>query len=635
MTPQRSPEALSVQQDLGKSWLKMCQMGFGVLGLASAFGLGSALAEEVTVSHGYNEYDELKYSPSDPHLDYVNPDAPLGGEMSLAVIGTFDSMNPYATGIGSPGALSSSIYEDMMVTTSDEVGSSYCLLCETLEYPESQDWVIFNIREDVAFSDGVQMTGEDILFSFNLLREQGTPSYAQFVEQAVESVELINPFRIKFVFRDGVPRRSLIPTMGSLPAFPKHWYEKTGARLDKSRLETGPGTAEYTIESVDVGRQIVFKRDPNYWGNDHYLQVGQGNYDTIRLEYFGDTVAAFEAFKAGEVTFRQENSSLNWATGYEFPALDKGWVTKETLPSGNIPAARGFVFNMQDPKFQDLNVRRAIGLMFNFTWTNNSLQYGLFQQRESFWENDRLKATGLPEGRELELLEAYRDQLPDEIFSEPAFLPHESGERTLDRRNLRRALALMEEAGYVPSDDGMLRDPSGKTLEIEFIEDQQAMDRIILPFAENLRALGVDVKYNRIDPAQYQNREQNKEFEMRDAAYRSGLVEGSGLLQRYGCEDRDDVFNPAGYCNPVVDALGEALLDVDSYNEMAAHIRAIDRIMRYDYFMIPVWMLQEQWVAYFDMYEYPDELPPFSLGHLDFWWINEEKAQALRDAGAL
>ena len=591
--------------------------------------------EKIIVSHGYNEYDELKYSPDDSHLEYVNPDAPLGGEISLGAIGTFDSMNPYATGIGTPGALSSSMYEDMMISTVDEVGSSYCLLCETLEYPESQDWVIFNLRKDVTFSDGHPFDGEDILFAFELLKEQGTPSYAQFVNQAIASTELLDPHRIKFTFAEGIPRRSLIAIVGGLPAFPKHWYEETGARLDKSRLEVGPGTAEYVLDSIDVGRRITFKRNPDYWGKDHYLQVGRGNYDSIRIEYFGDTVAAFEAFKAGEITFRRENSSLNWATAYDFPALDKGWAVQSTIENGSLPAARGFIFNMKNPKLEHRSLRRAIGMMFNFTWTNENLQYGLFTQREAFWENDRLKATGLPEGRELEILEQHRDKLPPEIFTEEALIPHESGQRPLDRRNLRKALALMAEAGYTPGDDGMLRDENGKTLDIEFIEDTQSMDRIILPYIENLKALGVNITYNRIDPAQYQNRTQTKTFEMRDAAYPVSLVEGSGLTQRFGCEDRDDVFNDAGYCNAAVDAIAEGLLEVETYDELAAHVRAIDRIMRYDYFMVPVWTLSSHWVAHYDMYGRPEVQPPFSLGHLDTWWIDPDKEAALKAAGAL
>ena len=241
-------------------------LAIGAVSLGTAFAITNLAKgerhEKIIVSHGYNEYDELKYSPEEGHLGYVNPDAPTGGEFSIAWIGTFDSMNPYATGIGTPGLLSTTMYEDMMVPTSDEVGSTYCLLCTTLEYPESQDWVIFNLRDDVKFSDGTPMTGADILFAFELLKEQGTPSYAAFVNANVESAELLDPYKIKFTFKEGVPRRSLITTMGSLPAWPKHWYEETGARLDESRLEIGPGTGEYVLDEIDVGRQIIYKRNP-------------------------------------------------------------------------------------------------------------------------------------------------------------------------------------------------------------------------------------------------------------------------------------------------------------------------------------------------------------------------------------
>ena len=612
-------------------------IGLGVLGLGALFA-GPVLSEsheKIIVAYGYNEYGELKYSPDSPHLDYVNPDAPLGGEISLSTIGTFDSMNPYATGIGSWGALATIGYEDIMQTNSDEVGSYYCVLCETLEYPESEDWVIFNLRQDVTFSDGTPLTAEDVLFTHELLLEQGTPSYAGYVSQVIESAEVLDPHRIKFTFSPDVPNKGLITQMGSLSPWSKTWYEETGARLDESRLEISPGTGEYVLDSLDVGRQIVYRRNPDYWGKDHWFNRGRGNFDTIRIEYFGDSSAAFEAFKAGVYTFRRENSSINWATLYDFPALDKGWVKKETLDDGNLPGATGFVFNMRLDKFADRNLRLAIGHMFNFTWTNTNLQYGLFEQRESFWENDRLKAAGLPEGRELEILEEFRDQLPEAIFSEPALMPHESGARPLDRKSLRKALKFMEAAGYTPGSDGMLRNAEGQTLDVEFIEDSQSFDRIILPYVENLKTLGVNITYNRIDPSQYQNRRQENNFDMRFAGYSSGLVEGSGLEQKYGCEQRDDIFNPAGYCNPVVDVLAKRLLEVETYEELSANIRAIDRIMRHDYFMVPVWMLQKNWVAYYDMFEYPENLPEFGLGHLDYWWYNAEKAEALKAAGAL
>ncbi len=611
-----------------------------LVGLAAVWmtSAGPSLAqgeEKIITSHGYNEYDELKYGPDAQNLDYVNPDAPEGGEISISAIGTFDSMNPYATGIGNWGALSTIGFEDIMQTTDDEIGSYYCVLCETIEYPESRDWVIFNLRDDVTFSDGTPMTAEDIKFTLDLLLEQGTPSYRAGVGEMIDTVEVLDAHRIKFTFAADYPRKGLITQFGSLSPFSKKWYEETGARLDESRLEISPGTGEYVLDSLDAGRQIIYRRNPDYWGRDHWFMKGRGNYDSIRVEYFGDTSAAFEAFKAGVYTFRAENSSLNWATLYDFPAIRKGWVKKEELPDGNLPNASGFVFNMRGDKFADRSVRLALGRMFNFTWTNDNLQYGLFQQRESFWENERLKATGLPEGDELAILEEFRDQLSPEIFTEPAVLPHESGDRPLDRRNLRAALGLMAEAGYTPGADGLLRDAEGKTLDVELLEDTQSFDRILLPYVENLKTLGVNITYNRVDPAQYQTRRQANDFDMRFDGYSVGLVEGSGLEQKFGCEDKDDIFNAAGYCNPVVDILAKRLLEVETYDEMSALVRAIDRIMRYDYFMVPTWMLQENWVAYFDMYEYPENLPEFGLGYLDYWWIDEEKAAALRSAGAL
>ena len=414
----------------------------------------------------------------------------------------------------------------------------------------------------------------------------------------------------------------------------KAWFEETGARLDEPGLEVSPGTGEYVTGAIDVGRSIIYERNPDYWGKDLPINIGRGNFDRIRVEYFADSSAAFEAFKAGEFTFRRENSSINWATSYDFPAIDNGWVVQQVLDDGTLPSASGFVFNMNLEKFADRRVRRAIGLMYNFTWTNDNLQYGLFQQRESFWENDRLRAVGLPEGDELALLESMRDILPEEIFTQEAVLPHVSGERPLDRGNLRRALALMEEAGWVPGDDGLLRNADGETLDVEFLERSQSFDRIINPYIENLQRLGLNIRYNRVDPSQYQARRQAKDYDMIFGSYRNGLQEGSGFSQRYGCEDKDDVFNPAAYCSEAAERIGNLLPDAENYDEMTTLIKAADRIMRYDYFMVPVWYLGKHWVAYYDMYEYPENLPEFGLGHLDYWWFNQEKADALKAAGA-
>ncbi|SFJ85536.1 extracellular solute-binding protein [Celeribacter neptunius] len=611
-----------------------------IASLTSAVALAQDSAEdpEIITRSWYSEWDEAKYAEPFEHLDYVNPNAPKGGDVTIGMVGTFDSMNPFSTLSGTPAALSSSMYERLMSGTADEFKSAlYCVLCETIEYPKSKDWVIFHLRHDVTFSDGAPMTAEDVAFTHNKMIAEATPSWRSGVSAMIKEVEALDPYTVKFTFQPDIPRNGLIDQAGATPVMQKAWFEKTGAKLDEKRYETSPGTGAYMLSNYDPGQWVEYKRNPDYWGAAHPMNVGRNNLDTIRVVYFGDTVAAFEAFKAGDITFRQENSSLQWATGYDFPALDKGWVTKETLHNGNIPPAYGFVFNLRREKFQDRNVRLALGLMYNFTWTNDTLQYGLFSQRVSMWQSPGLMAEGLPEGAELEILNGVKDDLPEAIFTEEAFVPHSSGERSLDRKNMRRAIALLAEAGYAPGDDGMMRDAEGKTLDVEVLQYSPSWDRIMKPYVENLVALGVNASYNRIDPNQYQARTQSNDFDMIYDGYANGFEEGSSFTQKYGCADKEDVFNPAGYCNPAIDKIGDEILKVKTYDEMSAMVRAADRIMRYDYFIVPAHMNDSYWVAYYDMYEHPeaDKMPPLALGYLDFWWVNQEREAELRAAGAL
>jgi microcin C transport system substrate-binding protein len=597
---------------------------------------GQALAQDevMITSHGYSTFGELKYPADFAHLDYVNPDAPKGGTISISAQGTFDSFNPYSRE-GRAGALSTIGYESLMIGTADEVSADYCLICTHLEYPESEDWVIFHMRPEARFSDGTPLTAHDVVFSHMLLLEQGLPSYAQAVGELIPLVEALDDYTVKFTFGEDVPRKNLINQAGGTPIWSRAWYEETGARLDESRLEISPGSGPYMLDSFDINRSITYRRNPDYWGNDLPINQGRNNFDVIRVEYFADATAAFEAFKAGEYTFRQENSSLQWATQYDFPALNNGHVVKTELPNGNLPPATGFVMNLQRPQFQDARVRQAIALMFNFTWTNETLQYGLFEQRESFWQNSALAAHGLPEGRELEILQSVADLIDPEILTEPVTMPHTSGEQQLDRANLRAAIALMEDAGWESGDDGLLRNAEGQVFTLEFLADNPTLDRIILPYVDNLTRLGVRATYNRVDPAQYTNRERSFDWDMILDGYNNGLEEGIGLGQRFGSDGLGDLFNPASFSHPAVDRIIETVIEADSFDEMAAGVRAIDRIMRREMFIIPTWYNPNYWVAYFDMFEHPETLPPYALGHLDFWWFNEEKAEALRAAGAL
>jgi microcin C transport system substrate-binding protein len=631
--PRRPARSLAIARPL-PLWPRWAAGALLIGATVLAAGTSRAQDAGVTVSHGYNYFGELKYGPDFTHLGYVNPVAPKGGEISVSAQGSFDSMNPYSRE-GLAGALSTSGYESLMEGTADEVGSSYCLVCETLEWPEDLSSVTFNMRPEARFSDGTPLTAHDVAFSHNLLMEQGLPSYAAAVAEIIADVEVIDDHTVRFNFIEGSPVRDRIGTAGGVPIWSKAWYESTGARLDESRLEISPGSGPYVLDRVDPGRQIIYRRNPDYWGADLPITQGRSNFDTIRVEYFADATAAFEAFKAGEFTFRQENSSLVWATQYEFPALSNGHVIKTELPNGSLPYAGGFVFNLARPQFQDPLVRQAIALMFNFSWTNETLQYGLFSQRESFWQGSDLAAQGVPEGRELELLQSVADLIDPAILTEPVTVPHESSpDQPLDRRNLRAALALMEEAGWIPGDDGLLR-KDGQTLKLEFLSYAQTFDRVLQPFVDNLQRLGVDASYNRVDPASYENRLRGFDIDMVYDGFSNGLEEGSALNQRYGSQGLGDVFNPANFSHPAVDALIEVVGAATDYEEMAAGVRAIDRIMRRELFIIPIWYNPNFWVVYFDQYDHPETLPPYALGHLDFWWYDAEAAAALQAAGVL
>ena len=528
------------------------------IGLAVIFGAMSLRADEaITKTHGFNFFGELKYPADYKHLDYVNPDAPKGGEISIWTMGTFDSFNPY-TRKGRAGALASAPFESLLEGTSDEVGTSYGLLAETLEYPEDQSWVIFNMRPEARFSDGTPVTAEDVAFTYELFLNEGLASYRAILGQIVTGVEILGPHRIKYSFADDASRRDAIPIVGGLPVKSKAWFEKTGAKLDESRMEPAIGSGPYVLDSYDINKRITYKRNPDYWGKDLPFNKGRGNFDTIRIEYFADSNAAFEGFKSGAYTFRQENSSKSWATAYDFPALDEGHVIKTLLPDGGMATGQSYVMNLRRDKFDDIRVRQAVGLLFNFEWSNESLFYGQYARINSFWENSELAAEGMPSDAELALLEPIADLLPAGVIDGEAVMAPVSGNRTLDRKNLRKASALLDEAGWTVGDDGLRRNAAGETLTIEIIEDKPTFDRVHLPFIDNLKAAGIDAIYSRIDPAQMTDRSRNYDFDMMVDQFPMSLEPSSGLKQYFGSETADQsVFNSMGLKSEAVDALIE------------------------------------------------------------------------------
>ena len=617
------------------------KLGLLLAGSVLAFGAATLVRadshEEIIVSHGYTNFGELKYGPDMVHLDYVNPNAPKGGEMSVWSQGTFDTFNNF-TREGAAAAGTAILYESIMTATADDPYGSYCYLCTTLEYPDSRDWVIFNLREDITFSDGTPLTAEDIEFVHNLIMEQGLPEYVNVVSQYLAGVEVLDTYRVKFNFTPDAPRRDVIGIAGGSRAFSKTWFEETGARLDESTDVPFLGTGAYVLGSFDTNRQIIYERDPDWWGVEHPFNIGQANFDSIRYEYFTDSAAAFEAFKAGEYTFRQESSSLQWATGYEFPAIESGWVRKEELADGSIGSAQAFIFNLRDPKFQDPAVREALGLMFNFEWSNETLFYGLYDRVESFWQNSDLQARSTPSEAELALLQPLVDEglIDASILTDAVVLPPTSNPgRPTDRANLRLASDLLDQAGWIAGDDGMRR-KDGELLTIEFLSASAGFDRIINPYVESLQRLGVSASLDRVDFAQYVERlDAPTDFDLITHTMTQGFEPGIGMRQWFGSETAaDSSRNLMGLEDPAVDRLLDVVINATSLEEMTTGTHAIDRVLRAKGFWVPQWYKSTHTVAYYDMFEYPDTLPPFSLGHLSFWWYNAERAEELKAAGA-
>ena len=601
-------------------------MSVAALGIAIGFGLttsGQAADADSIRSHGISTFGDLKYAADFSYLDYVNPDAPKGGEISIWAQGTFDSMNPYSEK-GRAGRLSSIQFESLLTGTADEVSSSYGLLAAEIEYPEDRSWAIFDLRPEARFSDGTPVLADDVEFSYQQFLENGLISFRRELERAVSSVVVENPHRIRFNFNTAESTRRYPALVGGLPIFSKTWFTANNANLAESSMTPPIGSGPYLVDRIDVNERIIYRRNPDYWGAHLPINRGRSNFDSIRVEYFADSNAALEGFKAGTYSFRQENVSKTWATGYDFPAVENGEIVKRRYPDGTNASGQSFVFNLRRDRFADPRVREAIGLMFNFEWSNSTLFFDAYARIHSFWENSDLAASGQPGEAELALLEPLRDQIDASVFAEPAVMAPVSEQNQLDRNNLRKAADLLAAAGWQVDSEGLRIDNSGRRLELEILTASPAFDRVVLPYVENLRRLGVDARMSRVDYAQYTDRRRNHNFDMIIDSFPMSLEPGNGLRQYFGSQNTDGVFNSPGISDPAVDALIEHVILAENRQELKIAVRALDRVLRAERFWVPQWFRDSYTVAYQDIYDHPQTLPPYSLGHLDFWWAKVE-----------
>ncbi len=633
--PRNSAAARTVQPRL--SFVSFWLMLLGSTIFALMLSLAPARADDtITRAHGISTFGDLKYPEGFAHFDYVNPDAPKGGTFSTWGFGTFDSLTPFILR-GNSATLATVFFDTLMTGSLDEPDAMYGLVAHTIEYPESREWATFYMRPEATFSDGTPVTAHDVVFSYEVLRDKGRPSYRVLFKD-FKSVEALDDHTVKFTFNEDGALRELAMSAAGLPIFSRAYYEDRD--FAASTLEPPLGSGPYLLNRVDAGRSVSYKRRDDYWARDLNVNVGQNNFDILQVEYFADYTSAFEAFKGGAYMYREEFLSLLWATGYDFPAVQSGAVKVETLPDGRPAGTQGFWFNLRRPIFEDPRVREALGMAFNFEWSNESLFYGIYSRTDSFWENSTMQAEGMPSDAELALLEPLRADIPETVFTQEAFSPVESDPSSVsDRRALRTAGRLLDEAGWTVGGDGIRVNDAGQRLRVEVLNDSASFERIINPYIENLRRLGVDAVYTRVDPAQSQEREKNFDFDITTRRYSMSQTPGIELRGIFGSEaaDAEGSNNIAGVSNLAVDSLIRTIENATSREDLETAVSALDRVLRAMHIWVPQWYKGEHNIAYFDMYErpYTDTPPPNGMGEMSIWWFNPEKAQALRASGAI
>lgn len=568
-------------------------------------------------------HGEPKYPASFTHFDYANPDAPKGGEVRLADVspGGFDSLNPFIIkGVHAPGI--SSIYDTLTVQSDDEAFTVYGLIAEKIEMPDDRSWVSFHINPKAVFHDGQPITADDVVFTFNKLLKEGHPQY-EAMYNGVDKVKAIDKLTVKFTFKPG-DNRELPLILGNLPVLPKHYWEKREFTRD---TEIPLGNGPYKIESVTPGRDIVYTRVKDYWAKDLPVNKGRYNFDKIRYTSYRDDTVALEAFKAGNYDFRAERSSKLWATAYTGAQFDKKLIIKEQIHNENPAGMQAFVMNTREYPFNNPLVRQAINYAFDFEWTNKQLMYGAYTRSNSYFSNSELASTGLPSPAELEILKPFKDKLPPELFTQPFTLPTTDGSGN-NRPNLKVALDLLNKAGFEIKENMLVSKSDGKPLAFEILLVDPAFTRLIQPFIQNLEKIGIKASIRQIDDQQYVDRLNKFDFQM--------IVDGFGESLSPGNEQRgywhssqadiEGSQNYIGIKNEVIDALVEQIIAAPDRTELINRTRALDRVLLWNYFVIPNWHYPYYRIAYWNKFNRPAITPKYALGFLDTWWIDNAKA---------
>jgi microcin C transport system substrate-binding protein len=585
-----------------------------------------------TETHGLSPFGELQQPPDFKHFAYVNPNAPKGGTLAIQIrqttgnqnFDTFNTLHIYVLrGDGAAGMTST--FDTLMAGSGDEAGALYGLVARAVRISDDKLTYLFLLRPEARFHDGSKLTAKDVAFSLNILKDKGHPSYkALLTEMASAEAEANDVLRVRFT-----PNRSrdLHLVVAGMPIFSEAYWK--GRDFEASTLEAPLGSGPYKVGRFETGRFIEFERVPDYWAKDLPVMVGMNNFDRVRYEYFRDRTVAFEAFKNGTLNYHEEYTSRFWAQNYDFPAMREGRVKREEIAVDAPSPIQGWYFNLRREQFRDPRVRESIGLVWDFEWTNQNIMFGSYKRTSSFFENSDMKAVGKPSAEELALLEPFRSSLPPTVFGDPVVPPVSDGSGQ-DRRLLRRADELLREAGC-RREGNVLRLPSGKPFEIEFLDFQTALQPHTQPFQANLKRLGIEARSRIVDAAQYQRRMDEFDFDMATRALVGALTPGDSLRIVYGSEaaKTPGSRNIAGIADPAVDALIEKIGRAASRAELVVACRALDRVLRAGHYWVPMYFKPSDWVAYWDQFSRPETKPRFSSGAPGTWWYDVEKAKRI------
>ncbi len=573
--------------------------------------------------HAIAMHGEPKYKENFKHLEYANPNAPKGGQVIFSSIGTYDTFNPFTlkgTSVNGIGNL----FESLTSSSSDEAFTEYGLLAERIEWPEDRSWVAFTLRKEAKWHDGRSITADDVIWTFNKLMEQGHPFYKYYYADVIEAIKE-NELKIRFNFK-GNTNLELPLIVGQLPVLPKHYWENVN--FDETTLEIPIGSGPYKIKSFDPGRSITYELDNNYWGSDIPIRKGTENFGIIKYEYYKDRSIEREAFKSGDIDFFSENSSKEWATSYNIPAVENNIIIKENIEHENPQGMQAFVFNTRKNIFKNIKVRKALNYAFDFEWTNKNLFYDAYKRTNSFFENSELASSGLPGKDELEILKKF-PSLPSEIF-ELEFNPPKTDGSGFIRKELALANDLLQEAGWDLKDGVLTNTDTGNIFEFEILLVSPAFERIVLPFKENLEKLGIVTKIRTVDSAQYQQRLETFDFDMVVYTFSQSLSPGNEQRNFWGSEASkvNGSRNIIGIKNSVIDSLIEEVISAKDRNDLIATTRALDRVLLWNYYVIPQWHISSYRTLYWDIFNKPNIKPKYSLG-TNTWWIDEAKAKSI------